>query len=71
MKAYEENKTRRQYDILVKAFKTVTVDFKRSLEYYTRLYNLYPKPEYARFLGNIYARLSDEKNAKYYQGKAM
>jgi len=71
MKAYEENKTRKQYAKLLKAFKIVTVDFKQSLDYYTRLYNLYPKPEYAKYLGNIYARLSDEKNAKYYHDKAL
>jgi len=71
MKAYEENKTRKQYAKLLKAFKIVTVDFKQSLDYYSRLYNLYPKPEYAKYLGNIYARLSDEKNAKYYHDKAL
>jgi hypothetical protein len=71
MKAYEENKTRKQYAKLLKAFKFVTLDFKQSLDYYTRLYNLYPKPEYAKYLGNIYARLSDEKNAKYYHDKAL
>ena len=71
MKAYEENKTRKQYARLLKAFKIVTLDFKQSLDYYTRLYNLYPKTEYAKYLGNIYARLSDEKNAKYYQDKAL
>lgn len=53
MKAYNENKTRKQYAELLKAFKIVTNDFKQSLEYYTKLYNLYPKPEYAKYLGNI------------------
>ncbi len=71
IKAYEENKTRKQYAKLLKAFKIVTMDFKQSLNYYTKLYNLYPKPEYAKYLGNIYARLSDEKNAKYYHDKAL
>jgi hypothetical protein len=71
MKAYEENKTRKQYARLLKAFKIVTVDFKLSLDYYTRLYKLYPRPEYAKYLGNIYARLSDEKNAKYYHNLAL
>ena len=71
MKAYEENKTRKQYAKLLKAFKIVTVDFKQSLDYYSRLYNLYPKPEYAKYLGNIYARLNDEKDAKYYHDKAL
>jgi tetratricopeptide (TPR) repeat protein len=61
----------KQYARLLKAFKIVTLDFKQSLDYYMRLYNLYPKPEYAKYLGNIYARLSDEKNAKYYHDKAL
>jgi tetratricopeptide (TPR) repeat protein len=71
MKAYNENKTRKQYAKLLKAFKIVSNDFKQSLDYYTRLYNLNPKPEYAKYLGNIYARLSDEENAKYYHDKAL
>jgi tetratricopeptide (TPR) repeat protein len=71
MKAYKGNKTRKQYAKLLKAFKIVTIDFKQSLDYYTKLHNLYPKPEYAKYLGNIYARLSDEKNAKYYHDKAL
>jgi hypothetical protein len=54
----------------VKAFKIVTADFKESLKYYTKLYKLYPKPEYARYLANIYARLDDEKMAKYYRDLA-
>ncbi len=71
MKAYEENKTRKQYARLLKAFKIVTIDFKQSLDYYSKLYKLYPKPEYAKYMGNIYARLSDEKNAKLFHDKAL
>ena len=67
MEAYEKNHTRKQYNILLKAFKIVTADFKESLKYYTRLYDLYPGPEYAGYLGNIYARLDDEKMAKHYR----
>jgi tetratricopeptide (TPR) repeat protein len=70
MEAYNNNKTHKQYNILVKAFKTVTADFKTSLKYYTKLYKLYPEPEYAMFLGNIYARLDDEKMAEYYRDLA-
>ncbi len=71
MKAYEANKTRKQYARPLKAFETMTLDFKKSLDYYTRLYRLFHKPENANYLGNIYARLSDEKNAKYYHDKAL
>jgi len=70
MEAYNNNKTRKQYNILLKAFKIVTTDFKESLNYYTKLYEHYPNPDYARYLGNIYARLDDEKMAEYYRKKS-
>ncbi len=70
MEAYNNNRTNKQYNILLKAFKIVTADFKESLKYYTKLYKLYPNPEYARYLGNIYTRLDDEKMAEYYRAKA-
>jgi len=70
MEAYNNNKTRKQYNILLKAFKIVTADFKESLNYYTKLYELYPDREYAKYLGNIYARLDDEKMAEYYRDKS-
>ncbi|UBM63252.1 hypothetical protein LA303_04590 [Candidatus Sulfidibacterium hydrothermale] len=67
MKAYSKNKTRSQYAHLLNAFKIVTVDFKKSLTYFRRLYVLQPTSENARYLGNIYARLDDRSKAKYYQ----
>jgi tetratricopeptide (TPR) repeat protein len=70
MEAYEKKRTNSQYAKLLEAFKIVTRDFKTSLGYFTRLYKLYPKPEYARYLGNIYTRLDDKEKAKYYYNKA-
>jgi len=70
MKAYKENRTHKQYAILLKAFKQVNADFKESRDYFLKLYKLNPKPEYAGYLGNIYTRLEDEKQAKYYKKKA-
>ena len=70
MKAYKKNRTHKQYAILLKAFKQVSADFKKSRDYYLKLYNLNPAPEYARYLGNIYTRLEDEKKADYYKKKA-
>lgn len=70
MEAYEKRKTNSQYAKLLEAFKTVTRDFKTSLNYFSKLYKLSPKPEYARYLGNIYTRLDDEEKAKYYYSKA-
>ncbi len=68
--AYEKKKTRSQYAKLLEAFKTVTADFKKSLSYFAKLYQKYPDPEYAKYLGDIYARLNDKEKAKYYHSKA-
>ncbi len=70
MNAYAKNRTHKQYSILLKAFKTVTSDFKTSLSYFTKLYRLNPSPDYAKYLGNIYTRLDDDQKARYYLGKA-
>ncbi len=70
MKAYNKNKTRRQYVELLRAFKVVTIDFKRSLVYFRKLYPLQPTSENALYLGNIYARLENQSKAKYYHNIA-
>ena len=70
MKAYKENRTRKQYAILLKAFKQVTADFQKSRDYYLKLYKLYPKPEYAGYLANIYTRLEDKAKADYYKNRS-
>ncbi len=67
MKAYKENRTRKQYAILLKAFKQVNSDFRASRDYFLKLYEINPDPEYARYLGNIFTRLDDEKKANYYR----
>ena len=67
MNTYNQNKTLRQYEILVEAFKKDTLDFKESLGYFTRLYEQYPNPDYAKYLGNIYVRLNDKQKARYYR----
>ena len=70
MAAYNKKKTNSQYAKLLKALDVVTLDFKRSRDYFERLYKTNPKKEYARFLGNIYARLDDKAKAKFYKAKA-
>lgn len=67
MKAYKENRTRKQYAILLQAFKQVNVDFRASRDYFLKLYELNPDPEYARYLSNIFTRLDDEGMANYYK----
>jgi len=59
MQAYNKNKTRRQYVELLNAFKVVTINFKKSLVYFRKLYSLHPSSENALYLGNIYARLEN------------
>ncbi len=66
LKEYNNNKTNKQYMILLKALDVVTADYKKSLDYFNHLYKLDPKPEYAQYLGNIYTRLDEKKTADYY-----
>ncbi len=70
MKAYNENRTNKQYRQLLNALDVVTADFKTSLDYFKKLYDTDPQPEYAKYLGDIYNRLDDEKKAEYYYSKA-
>lgn len=67
MKAYEKHKTNKQYKILLKALDAVTVDFKKSLTYFKKLYTLEPTAENANYLSHIYGRLSDKKKEAYYK----
>ncbi len=69
-KAYEKKKTRSQYAKLLKALDVVTADFKTSLGYFSNLYKQDPQKKYARFLGNIYARLNDKEKSIYYKNRA-
>jgi tetratricopeptide (TPR) repeat protein len=70
-KAYEQNRTHRQYATLLKGFEILNADFRKSLDYFLKLYEANPKAEYARYLGNIYMRFNDEKKAEYYHRKAQ
>jgi len=67
MEAYEQNKTHKQYARLIKGFEIVTQDFKTSLTYFGKLYELKPGPEYAAYLSNIYSRLDDKEKSEYYK----
>ncbi|MEJ2594346.1 MAG: hypothetical protein P8100_04310 [bacterium] len=70
MKAYNENRTNKQYRQLLKALDRVTADFKTSLGYFKKLYDADPLPEYAKYLGDIYNRLDDPKKAEFYYQKS-
>lgn len=69
MDAYNNHKTRSQYAKLLKALDIVNADFKISLKYFMKLYKIDDKNEYAKYLGNIYARFNDKKKVDYYRSK--
>lgn len=66
MADYKKHHTNAQYVHLLKAFKKVTLYFKRSLYSYRKLYQMNPSSFYARRLGTIYMRLDNKPKGKYY-----
>lgn len=71
MEAYEQNQTRRQYRLLLKALDQVNEWFKISRNYFERLYDIDPRPKYAEYLRNIYMRFGNEEKAGFYDKKAQ
>ncbi len=70
MKAYDENRTRKQYRKLLKAWDKIWPDFRKSRDIFEKLYELEPKAEYAKYLGHIYTRMDKEQKAAYWNKKA-
>jgi tetratricopeptide (TPR) repeat protein len=70
MEAYEQNRTNRQYVRLLEELEKSTDEFGLALNYFKTLYNLDPKPRYALYMSNIYARFSDKERSDYYRRKA-
>lgn len=70
MEAYEQNQTRRQYRLLLKALDQVNEWFKISRNYFERLYEIDPRPKYAEYLRNIYMRFGNDEKAGFYDKKA-
>ncbi len=66
METYNSNKTTRQYKTLLSELDKSTADFKKSLTYLEKLWNLGQQKNYASYFANIYARFGDEKKANYY-----
>ncbi len=67
MAAYNSNKTNSQYKILLKELDQSTADFKESLKYFDRLWNMDNGHKYAAYLANIYARFDDKAKSDYYK----
>ena len=61
---------KKEYKRLLKALDKVYPTFRKSRDYFLKLYRIDPKPKYAKYLGNIYTRLGNEQKAKYYYNKA-
>jgi tetratricopeptide (TPR) repeat protein len=70
MKAYKENRTNKQYARLLKALDEVYPNFRKSRDYYLKLYKIKPNKDYANYLGNIFTRLDDKEKAEYYYKRA-
>jgi len=67
MEKYNQNKTTKQYRILLKQLDLVTADFKKALPYLEKLWEIDPGKKYAGYLANIYTRFGNEKKADYYK----
>lgn len=70
MNDYKNNRTRSQYNKLLKALEQVWPNFQKSRDLYLKLYKIDPKPEYAKFLAQIYTRYDDKQKAAYYEKRA-
>lgn len=70
MKAYQKNRTTTQYKKLLKAWDRIWPDFRKSRDYFKKLYSLEPKPIYAKYLGRIYRRMDKKQKAAYWERRA-
>ena len=70
MKAYQANKTDKQYQQLLAAYKVYFENYRIAKDYFLRLYQLDPKSRYATFLGNIFTRYDNKEKADYYYNLA-
>jgi tetratricopeptide (TPR) repeat protein len=67
MEKYNNNKTNKQYKILLNELEKSTADFKKALPYFEKLWKIEPGEKYASFFANIYARFGDESKVNYYK----
>lgn len=67
MEKYNQNKTTKQYRVLLNELELVTADLKKALPYFEKLWAMNPGEKYAGYLANIYARFGDEKKSDSYK----
>lgn len=67
MDKYNKNRNHVQYQFLLNALKVITEEFKQSLGYFERLWEIDQNPRYAAFMSNIYARFNNPEKTNYYR----
>jgi tetratricopeptide (TPR) repeat protein len=67
MKKYEQNKTGLQYVLLKKELNQVTANFRKSLQYFQKLWELNPGKKYAPYMANIHTRFDEDQKSAYYR----
>ncbi len=69
MKAYEQNRTRRQYAQLLEGLEVANENYRKARDIFERLYRKSPEKRYAAYLYNIYSRFEDNEKANYYRSR--
>jgi tetratricopeptide (TPR) repeat protein len=69
MKKYESRPTQGSYQTLLRQLKLSTADFRKSLQYFEKLWEINPndRNEYAVYMNNIHVRFNDKQKADYYR----
>ncbi len=69
MKNYQDRPTTGNYQTLLRGLKAASVDFRKALEYFEKLWEVNPddRQEYAVYMNNIHVRFNDKEKADYYR----
>ncbi|PTN09818.1 hypothetical protein C8N47_103112 [Mangrovibacterium marinum] len=67
MKAYQKKHTHLQYLHLTQELKVINGNFQKSLDCFTKLWEMEQKASYATYLTNIYTRFDNKEKANYYR----
>ena len=69
MKQYEAKPTSGNYQTLLRGLKAASVDFRKSLQYFEKLWDVNPenRDQYAVYMNNIHVRFNDKEKADYYR----
>lgn len=70
MDKYREHRSYQQYAHLKDIWDDIHDDFRTAKTFFERLYEMNPTSEYAGFLADIYERLGNEQQSRYYRQRA-